>query len=86
MTATVINQTQIILDLNEVLDIIQNIAGKAAKIVYRDVQKGDVRHTLADTNKAKKHLGYIPEVDLKTGLKEEWKWLKQLRDLGIEEL
>ncbi len=72
--------------VNEVLDIIQNIAGKAAKIVYRDVQKGDVRHTLADTNKAKKHLGYIPEVDLKTGLKEEWKWLKQLRDLGIEEL
>ena len=67
--------------VNEVLDIIQNIAGKTAKIVYRDVQKGDVRHTLADTNKAKKHLGYIPEVDLKTGLKEEWKWLKQFKQL-----
>ena len=72
--------------VNEVLDIIQNIAGKTAKTVYRDVQKGDVRHTLADTNKAKKHLGYVPEVDLRTGLKEEWKWLNQLRDLGIEEL
>ncbi|MBW2652711.1 MAG: GDP-mannose 4,6-dehydratase [Deltaproteobacteria bacterium] len=67
--------------VNEVLDIIQNIAGKTAKIVYRDVQKGDVRHTLADTNKAKKHLGYIPEVDLKTGLKEEWKWLKEFKQL-----
>ena len=67
--------------VNEVLDIIQNIAGKTAKIVYRDVQKGDVRHTLADTNKAKKHLGYIPEVDLKTGLEEEWKWLKEFKQL-----
>ena len=67
--------------VNEVLDIIQNIAGKTAKIVYRDVQKGDVRHTLADTNKVKKHLGYIPEVDLKTGLEEEWKWLKEFKQL-----
>ena len=67
--------------INEVLDIIQNIAGKTVKIVYQNVQKGDVRHTLADTNKAKKHLGYIPEVDLKTGLTEEWKWLKQFKQL-----
>ncbi len=70
--------------VNEVLDMIQRIAGKTAKIVHRDAQKGDVRHTLADTSEAKKHLGYIPEVDLKTGLKEEWKWLNKLRDLGIE--
>jgi len=67
--------------VNEVLDIIQNIAGKTAKIVYRDVQKGDVRHTLADTNKAKRHLGYVPEVDLKTGIKEEGKWLKEYEEL-----
>ena len=67
--------------VNEVLDIVQNIAGKTAKIGYRDVQKGDVKHTLADTSRAKKNLGYMPEVDLKTGLKEEWKWLKEYKEL-----
>ena len=62
--------------VNEVLEGIQKISGKAARIVYRDVQKGDVRHTLADTSKARKHLGYVPEIDLNTGLTEQWKWLK----------
>ena len=62
--------------VNEVLEGIQKISGKAARIVYRDIQKGDVRHTLADTNKARKHLGYVPKIDLNTGLTEQWKWLK----------
>jgi len=62
--------------VNEVLEGIQKISGKAARIVYRDVQKGDVRHTLADTSKARKHLGYVPKIDLNTGLTEQWKWLK----------
>lgn len=62
--------------VNEVLDSIQKITGKTAKIVYRDVQKGDVKHTLADTGKAKRYLDYTPEVDLITGLTEQWKWLK----------
>jgi len=61
--------------VNEVLDSMQKIAGKSARIVYRDVQKGDVRHTLADTSKTKKYLGYVPRVDLITGLTKEWKWL-----------
>lgn len=62
--------------VNEVLDSVQRIAGKTAPIVYQDVQKGDVRHTLADTSKAKKYLGYTPEVDLIAGLTEQCKWLK----------
>jgi len=65
--------------LYEVLDSMQKIAGKTAKIVYRDVQKGDVRHTLADTSKAKEYLGYNPRVNLETGLAEQWKWLKELK-------
>ena len=68
--------------INEVLDMIQSITESTVKIVYRDKQKGDVRHTLADTQKAKKHLGYMPEIDLKTGLKEEWKWFKEFWQAG----
>ena len=62
--------------LNLVLENIQKISGKTARLVHRDVQKGDVRHTLADTTKAKKYLGYIPKIDLNTGLTEQWEWLK----------
>lgn len=64
------------ISVNEVLESIQRVSGRTAQIVYRDVQKGDVRHTLADTSKVKKCLGYIPKVNLITGLTEQWKWLK----------
>jgi len=33
-----------------------------------------VKHTLADTGKARKYLGYTPMVRLETGLAEQWKW------------
>jgi UDP-glucose 4-epimerase len=62
--------------VNEVLDSIQKIVGKSANIFYREVQKGDVKHTLADTSKAIKYLGYTAKVDLKTGIAKQWKWLK----------
>jgi UDP-glucose 4-epimerase len=63
--------------LNDVLETIQQVAGEGAKIVYRDVQRGDVMHTLADTSKAMSELAYRPQVDLRTGLKEEWEWLRE---------
>ncbi len=63
--------------LNDVLETIQQVAGKGAKIVYRDVQRGDVKHTLADTSKAMSELAYRPQVDLSTGLKEQWEWLRE---------
>jgi len=63
--------------LNDVLETVQQVAGKGAKIVYRDVQRGDVMHTLADTSKAMSELAYRPQVDLSTGLKEQWEWLRE---------
>ena len=63
--------------LQDVLETIQQVAGKGTKIVYRDVQRGDVRHTLADTSRAVGELGYRTQVDVTTGLTEEWKWLHQ---------
>jgi UDP-N-acetylglucosamine 4-epimerase len=36
--------------------------------------KGDVPHSLASVDKAKKLLGYNPLFDIKTGLKEAVKW------------
>jgi UDP-glucose 4-epimerase len=64
-------------ELNDVLEAIQQVAGKGTKVVYRDVQRGDVKHTLADTSKAMGELAYRPQVDLRTGLQEQWEWLQE---------
>ena len=61
--------------LNEVLDTIQEIASRRARVKYLKSQRGDMKHTLADTTRAGKELGYRPRVGLKEGLKAEWDWM-----------
>ena len=39
---------------------------------------GDARHTAADVSKARKILGYQPQVSLRDGLTQEWEWVKTL--------
>ncbi len=44
------------------------------EVQYGPERKGDVPHSLASINKAKTLLGYTPEFDMKSGLKEAVKW------------
>jgi UDP-N-acetylglucosamine 4-epimerase len=44
------------------------------KAVYGDYRAGDIPHSLADINKAKRLLGYVPQFDMRRGLKEAVKW------------
>jgi UDP-glucose 4-epimerase len=60
-----------------VLDLLEEIGGTAIKRVHKDVQKGDVRHTLADTTRAEADIGYVRRVALKEGLTQEYLWLKE---------
>ncbi|HUU50473.1 MAG TPA: GDP-mannose 4,6-dehydratase [Nitrospinota bacterium] len=62
--------------INEVLKILEKISGKNIKVKYNEPEKGDMRHTWADINKAKNDLGYFPTVGLEDGLEKEFKWLK----------
>lgn len=48
------------------------IAG--VNIIYGDYRKGDVPHSLASIDKAKKLLNYHPQFSMKDGLKEAVKW------------
>lgn len=45
-----------------------------AKPIYRDFRAGDVRHSLADIDKAKKWLGYRPEQRIGAGLQLAMPW------------
>jgi len=64
--------------LNEVIEIIEEIVGRELEVYYQGVQKGDVRHTLADMTKAKEKLGYKPKVSIQDGLKTEYEWIRSL--------
>ncbi|MEB3220314.1 MAG: NAD-dependent epimerase/dehydratase family protein [Nostocales cyanobacterium 94392] len=64
--------------LKEVLETMEEIAGKPIKRNHVEKAMGDARHTAADVSKAQKILGYQPSVNLREGLSREWEWVKGL--------
>ena len=64
--------------VNEVLEIIGRVTGKRLQLVVDPVQKGDMRHTYADTSLARAELGYRPAVGLEQGLAAEFRWLSEV--------
>ena len=46
----------------------------AAEAVHGPVRSGDIPHSLADISKAARLLGYKPEFDVRSGLKEACRW------------
>src|SRR5207253_1790627 len=62
--------------LNYVLDLISKVAGRPVTIQREPDQKGDVRHTYADTARARQDLGFVPRVALEEGLRAQHRWLQ----------
>ena len=62
------------ISVNELIKIMEDITEKKANMKYVEKQKGDVGDTLADVNKAKKELGWIPKVKIEEGLKKFVEW------------
>ena len=59
--------------------LISNNIGVAAEPLYRDFRAGDVRHSQADTKKARNYLGYSPLFNIYSGIEESTSWyLKRL--------
>jgi nucleoside-diphosphate-sugar epimerase len=63
--------------VNEVLEMIGRVSGKFLQVVADPAQKGDMRHTYADTSLARAELGYLPAVGLEQGLTAEFRWLSE---------
>jgi nucleoside-diphosphate-sugar epimerase len=64
--------------VNEVLDLIGRIAKRRPVVRVDSVQKGDMRHTYADTSLARADLGFAPTVGLEEGLTAEYQWLNDI--------
>jgi nucleoside-diphosphate-sugar epimerase len=61
--------------VNEVMAMIGRVSGRPVAITADSAQKGDMRHTFADTSRAKTDLGFAPRVQLEEGLAAEHRWL-----------
>jgi len=64
--------------VNNCIKVLEEITGKNATVRNTEIQKGDVKHTYADTSRASKDLGYKPKVSLREGLEKEVEWIKSI--------
>jgi UDP-glucose 4-epimerase len=61
--------------VNQVLELIGRIGGRTPLVTVDAAQKGDMRHTYADTSLARADLAFAPSVSLEQGLAAEYQWL-----------
>ena len=62
--------------VNQVLGTLEEILGHTIRREQRPQQPGDVRHTWADTARAREVLGFSPRVPLREGLTRQVEWLR----------
>jgi UDP-glucose 4-epimerase len=60
--------------INQIYTILSELLDKKITSIHEKEKKGEVRHTHANINKAKKRLGYKPRYNVKKGLKNYIEW------------
>jgi UDP-glucose 4-epimerase len=61
--------------INQVFEMIGRVTGQTPRITVDPAQKGDMRHTYADTSLAQADLRFKPAVGLEDGIAAEYQWL-----------
>ena len=64
--------------LHNVMHLLQEIHGTPLNLVFEEKQRGDVRHTFADTRHAEQVMGYQPLISLWQGLANEFTHVESL--------
>jgi UDP-glucose 4-epimerase len=63
--------------INELISLVQSIAGSKANIINESPRPGDVLHSLADVSAARTAFNFNPAVSLEVGLSEYISWAKK---------
>lgn len=63
--------------VNEVLALIERLVGCPVRRRHLPAQQGDMRHTQADVSRARRLLGYCPQVSLEEGLRRQIAWMRR---------
>ena len=64
------------ISLTSLVLLLEKSTGKEAYLKYLPMQDGDVERTFADISKARTRLGFVPEIDLETGINNYLKWFR----------
>jgi len=62
--------------LNELIELLQQLIGRAARVEYGAERAGDVKHSQADIARARADLGYEPQVSFEEGLRRTVQWFR----------
>lgn len=62
--------------LRDAIDLLGQLLEKPLQVDYEDNESGDVRHTSADTSRARELLGFSPEVSFDDGLARQAEWAR----------
>lgn len=65
--------------LNQMLDALRRLSKVDVEVVYEQQRAGDVKHSLADIERARKVLGYTPKVFAEEGLEKSLEWYRTAR-------
>ncbi|HEX7880552.1 MAG TPA: NAD-dependent epimerase/dehydratase family protein [Candidatus Eisenbacteria bacterium] len=66
------------ISLKDAIALLEQAAGKKARVRFEEKQKGDPSHTVADTTRAREDLGYDPKTPLAEALRLEYDWMADL--------
>ena len=65
------------ISVNKLWSTIKKLTKSKTDIIYREQRQGDVRDSLANIDKAKNEINYIPEVRLREGLEKALEWYRK---------
>ncbi|TFH00535.1 MAG: SDR family oxidoreductase [Calditrichales bacterium] len=65
------------ISLNDLYAHLQKILGVNIPVKYAEERTGDIKHSLADINKAEKILGYKVKVSVRDGLEKTVNWFRE---------
>uniref|UniRef100_UPI003565B9B6 NAD-dependent epimerase/dehydratase family protein n=1 Tax=Aquicoccus sp. TaxID=2055851 RepID=UPI003565B9B6 len=60
--------------VNELLDIIRDVTGRAPEVRYEDFRAGEIHTTWCDISKARDSLDFDPDTPLADGMRQTWAW------------
>jgi UDP-glucose 4-epimerase len=61
-----------------VIELLQEISGKEIAPTFLDERLGDIKHSIADINKAKDIIDYNPTISFEVGMKIVYNWYKSV--------
>ncbi len=68
--------------LNEVIAVLRALTGYKGEPHHSEERAGDIKHSLADITLARRHLGYAPVVDFRSGLERTVAWYRTHSDVN----